>query len=461
MATRVIILAAGQGTRMKSTRPKVLHEIAGRSMVAWMIEAASQLSPAEIRVVVGHEADVVAAALPEGTATTLQEEQLGTAHAVELALADMTPEADDVIVVLPSDHPTLRGEVLIELVERHTSTGAAATLLTAVLDDPFGYGRVIRRDGAVVGVVEEVEAEAETKKLHEVATAIYAFSPDALTSALPNIGSDNVQSERYLPDVVEIFATAGLGLEAVIGTAADAAGINTYDQLAGATAHLQRTINEAWMAEGVWMVEPSRVYIDASAVLASDVRLYPGVHIEGASTVAPGAEIGPEVHIRDSRIGEEARIRYSVLEGAVVGPRVEVGPFARLRPGTVLGPESKAGTFVELKQTQVGARSKVPHLAYMGDATIGEDSNIGAGTITCNWDGHAKHQTIIGDRAFIGSDTMLVAPVAVGDDGWTGAGSTITKDVPPGSLAVERSAQREIADYAERKKDRSSEQEDS
>jgi bifunctional UDP-N-acetylglucosamine pyrophosphorylase/glucosamine-1-phosphate N-acetyltransferase len=458
----VIILAAGQGTRMKSSRPKVLHEIAGRSLVGWMIDIGSKLHPDEIRVVVGHEAPAVEATLPEGVATTLQSEQRGTGHAVGLALEDSGARGEDVVVVLPGDHPTLDGDHIAELVETHRVSGAAATMLTTVLADPSGYGRVLREgDGRVTGVVEEADADDAQKAIAEIATSVYAFTASALAAALEGVSADNAQGEHYLPDVIGILAAQGVVLEAVVAPAETAVGVNSYDQLAVAAGIMKRRINAYWMAQGVWMVEPDRTYVDADAVLEPGARLYPGVHIEGATTVAAGAEIGPDVHIRDCRIGEDATIRYSVLESAEVGPRAQVGPYARLRPGTVLGPEAKAGTFVELKATTVGARAKVPHLSYMGDASIGEDSNIGAGSITCNWDGYGKHPTKIGDRAFIGSDTMLVAPIEIGDDAWTGAGSTITRDVPDGSLGVERGKQHEIADYAERRKRRAEMQEDS
>jgi len=334
-------------------------------------------------------------------------------------------------------------------------------MLTTILDDPTGYGRVLRDgDGTVTGVAEEADADDAQLAIAEVATSVYAFTASALVPALEGVSADNAQGEHYLPDVIGILAAQGAVLEAVVAPAEAAAGVNSYDQLAAAAGTMKQRINAHWMEQGVWMVEPDRTYVDVDAVLEPGVRLYPGVHIEGVTTVGAGAEIGPDAHIRDCRIGEDAIVRYSVLESAEVGPRAQVGPYARLRPGTVLGPEAKAGTFVELKATTVGARSKVPHLSYMGDALIGEDSNIGAGSITCNWDGYGKHPTKIGDRAFIGSDTMLVAPIEIGDDAWTGAGSTITRDVPDGTLGVERGDQHHIADYAERRKRRADKQED-
>ncbi len=455
MGLSAIVLAAGQGTRMKSGQPKVLHQIAGRTMLSWILDAVAEVGPDRTCVVVGHEAEAVSGVVPEGVVVALQAEQLGTGHAVSVGLAELSPAEDEVILVVPGDTPLLGGERLSALVAEHGRSAAPATLLTARIDDPTGYGRVMRGpQGGVVAVVEHADAGPEELAVDEVATGIYAFAAGPLARALERVGTDNAKGEYYLPDVVAVLAGSRAPLAAVSASAEEVVGVNSYDQLADAAALMRDRINRRWMSEGVWMLDPGRVYIDADASLSAGARIYPGVHIEGSSAVAAGAEVGPEAHVRDSRIGEEARVRYAVLDSAEVGARCNVGPFAYLRPGTVLAAESKAGTFVEMKNTQVGARSKVPHLSYMGDATIGEDANIGAGSITCNWDGVDKHPTTIGDRAFIGSDTMLVAPVEVGDDAYTGAGSTITGDVPPGSLAIERSQQREVPDYAARRKRR-------
>ncbi len=385
----------------------------------------------------------------------VQDEQLGTGHATQVAMEAIGPAAGDTVVVLPGDTPLLTGATLRSLVAAHHG-GADATIVTTELDDPSGYGRILRdADGRLVGTVEDRDADPSQLAISEVGAGVYAFRAGLLNDALEEIEPVNAQSELYLPDVIGIMAAEGRTLDAVPAPASEAAGVNSLAQLAAAAAVLRRRINAGWMEEGVWMLDPDRVYVDAGVVLSAGARLYPGVHLEGRTVVGAGAEIGPEAHVRDSHIGEDAVVRYAVLEGADVGARVSVGPFARLRPGTVLEAESKVGTFVETKKTRVGARSKVPHLSYMGDADIGEDANIGAGTITCNYDGFAKHQTKIGDRAFIGSDTMLVAPVEIGDGAFTGAGSVITKDVPAGSLAVERSQQKLIPDYAARRKRRS------
>ena len=453
MSLTAVILAAGQGTRMKSPLPKMLHEVAGRPIVSCVVDAVADAGPDRTLVVVGHEAEAVSDVLPSGVTTVVQAEQLGTGHAVQVALSQWTAEPGDEVLVVPGDHALLAGDTLADLVAAHRADGAAATLLTHVVADPAGYGRVLRDgDDRVVGIVEEGDATDEQRQIAEINASIYVFSADKLVQQLEHVEPHNAQGEYYLTDVIGGLADAGERLSAVTGAADDVFGVNSMEQLAEAAGRMRRRINSAWMAEGVWMLEPDRVYIDAGVVLSVGVRLYPGVHLEGDTAVDSGAEIGPDVHARDSRIGEDAVVQYAVLDGAEVGARATVGPYARLRPGTVMGPESKVGTFVETKQARIGARSKVPHLSYIGDAEVGEDSNIGAATITCNYDGYEKHRTIIGDRVKVGSDTMLVAPVELGDDSWTGAGSVISKNVSPGALAVTRSQQREVADYAARRK---------
>jgi bifunctional UDP-N-acetylglucosamine pyrophosphorylase/glucosamine-1-phosphate N-acetyltransferase len=449
MSVRVIVLAAGQGTRMKSDLPKVLYDVAGRPLVSWVLDAVGGLAPDEIVVVIGHGADLVRDVLPDGTTVVVQEEQLGTGHAVMVALDAMGDASDDTIVVVPGDTPLIRADSLQAMLAAHR--GASATLLTAHMDDPTGYGRVVRDGDRVVAVVEERDADEEQRAITEVAVSTYAFGGRELAEALALIDRANAQGEYYLTDVVAVLAGRG-GVGAVAAAdGRDVRGVNSHDQLAATAAEMRTRINLALMRSGVWMQDPSRVYVDASVVVEPGARLYPGVHLEGDTRVAAGATIGPDVFAVDTTIREGARVWYAVLRGAQVGPGVAVGPYASLRPGTVLHRDAKVGTFVETKQTVVGPRSKVPHLSYMGDAAIGEDSNVGAGTITCNYDGYRKHPTVIGDRVFIGSDTMLVAPVEVGDDAYTGAGSTITRDVPPGSLAVERSSQRELPGYAARR----------
>lgn len=451
MSVRAIVLAAGQGTRMKSDLPKVVHEAAGRPLVNWVVDAARGARPHEIVVVVGHRADLVREVLPDDVATAVQEEQRGTGHAVMQALEALGDVSGDTILVLPGDSPLFRPESLAALVDTHHTSGNDATLLTAVVDEPFGYGRVLREGEQVVGIVEENDASDEQRAITEIAVSTYVFSGDALARGLAAIGNDNAQGEYYLTDVIGVLAADG-GVGAVAAAdPADVQGVNSHDQLASAAAELRSRINLHWMREGVWIQDPARTYIDAGVTLEPGARLLAGVHLEGATSVAAGAEIGPDTFVRDSTVGAGAHVWYAVVRGAEIGEGATVGPYASLREGTVMGPESKVGTFSETKKTTLGRKAKVPHLSYMGDATVGDEANIGAGTITCNYDGIHKHRTVIGDRAFIGSDTMLVAPVEIGDDAYTGAGSVISRDVAPGALAVERSAQKEIPDYARRR----------
>ncbi len=446
MSVRAIVLAAGQGTRMKSPLPKVLHEIAGRPLVLWVLDAIAPVDPDETIVVIGHGADQVAAALPAGVRTVVQGEQLGTGHAVMVALEQTGDITGDTVVVVPGDSPLFLPGTMRALLEAHD--GAAATLLTAVLADPTGYGRVLRRGDAVVGIVEEKDADEDQKALCEVAVSTYAFDGSALTAALARIRDDNVQGEYYLTDAIGILAGDSAVRGVPVGDPNEVMGVNSHDQLAAAAAIIRRRINHGWMRSGVWMQDPERTYVDAGVVLEPGARVHADVHLEGSTRVSAGAEVGPSVFARDTTFGPGSRVWYTVSRGAEIGEGAQVGPFASLREGTVLAAGAKAGTFVETKQTTIGPGAKVPHLSYMGDATIGEGANVGAGTITCNYDGFAKHPTTIGARAFIGSDTMLVAPVSVGDDAVTGAGSTITKDVEPGALAVERSSQREVPGYS-------------
>jgi bifunctional UDP-N-acetylglucosamine pyrophosphorylase/glucosamine-1-phosphate N-acetyltransferase len=400
-------------------------------------------------VVVGHGADEVAETLTEGTNPVLQAEQLGTGHAVDLAISSLGDLTDqDTVLVVYGDMPLLSAELLQRAVAARDGRLASVTSFEAV--DPRGYGRVLRNsDGELERIVEEKDATDDERLITEVNAGVYAFAGASLREALRLVEAKNAQNEYYLPDVLPIMMRDG-GVAIVSADAAEVAGVNSHDQLAEAEAEIRGRINTEWQQRGVWMQDPSRVYIDPTVELAAGVRLYPGVHLEGSTRVASGAVVGPEVFAVDSSIGERSRVWYSVLRSAVVGEEVEVGPYASLRPGTVLEKGAKAGTFVEMKNTRVGEGAKVPHLAYMGDATVGPRSNVGAGTITCNYNGYEKLPTTIGADAFIGSDTMLVAPVNIGDGAITGAGSVITNDVEAGALAVERSEQKEIPGYAQR-----------
>ena len=456
MTVKAIVMGAGKGTRMKSEQAKVLHEVAGMPMVRWVLDAAVAAGSQRTVVVVGHQADAVIAVLPDGTPTALQVDQIGTGDAARLGLAALAPDADDAVLILPGDSPMLGADTLRRLITLHHDSGAAGTLLTSVPDDPTGYGRVVRNtDGSVARIVEQRDADAEELAIGEVNSSVYVFRAGDLAPALDSIEPGNAQGEYYLTDVIGVLAAGGARIAAHIADAAETEGVNSLDQLAAVAADLRRRINRQWMAEGVWMQDPDRTYIDATVRLEAGVRLLADVHLQGTTTVAAGAEVGPSVFARDCSIGPDAHIWYSVLREADVGSGAEVGPYVSLRPGASLGDHAKAGTFVEIKNSTVGEGSKVPHLSYIGDATIGAGSNLGAGTITANYDGYRKHRTVIGDRVKIGVDTMLVAPVDIGDEAWTGAGTVVTGDVASGALAVGRSPVKEIPGYAARRKARS------
>ena len=441
---------------------KVLHPAAGRSMLRWVLEAVRPLGLDRVVVVVGHQsADVMAEAQSAGLAglqAVEQTEQLGTGHAVRVAAEAGALDGIDDVLVLPGDTPLLTTDVLAALLERHREVpGTAATLLTAELADPKGYGRVLRDEhGGIIGIVEERDATAQQRAITEVNTSMYAFGRRALVEALASLTADNDQGEEYLTDVVAPLAGRG-----VAGSSAPAeivAGVNDRAQLAAAASVLRRRILNDHMVAGVTVVDPSATYVDAEVQLARDVILLPGTHLEGRTAIGAGAAIGPDSRLVDAVVEEGATVTYSVVLEASVGPGATVGPFTYLRPRTRLDRASKAGAFVEMKNSTVGEGSKVPHLSYVGDTTIGRNANVGAATVTVNYDGFDKHATVIGDGARVGSDTMLVAPVTIGAGAYTGAGSVITKDVPPGALALERGEQRIIEGYAQRRRARHEQQ---
>jgi bifunctional UDP-N-acetylglucosamine pyrophosphorylase/glucosamine-1-phosphate N-acetyltransferase len=439
---------------MKSDLPKVLHGAAGRTLLDWALQAINGLDPDRVVVVIGHEAERVARSLPEWADPVIQERQLGTGHAVTVALeslADLTD--DDTILIAYGDMPLVTPDLFRAAV--NARQGRVASMVTFESKEPTGYGRIVRDVAGVFDrVVEEKDASPEQREITEVNAGIYAFGGAALRAALGKVATDNAQGEYYLPDVLPILISAGEQVATVSADPMEVSGVNSQDQLADADAELRRRINRNWQQKGVWMQDPDRVYIDDSVDLAPGVRLYPGVHLEGKTSVAAGAVVGPDTFVVDSTIGPGSRVWYSVLRSVQVGEGAEVGPYASLRPGTILEPRSKAGTFVEIKNSSVGEGAKVPHLSYIGDARVGAGANVGAGSITCNYDGYEKHETVIGEGAFIGSSTMLVAPVVVGPGAFTGAGSVITRDVKAGALAVERSHQEEIPGYAARREER-------
>jgi len=452
----VVILAAGQGTRMRSAVQKLLHPLCGRPIIEWPIAAALGAG-AEKVVVVDSPERRLEAALPDGVVLAVQERPLGTADAVRAAVGEIG--ADDTVVVINGDAPLITPESLRALVDSHARSGSAATIATMVLADPSGYGRVVRApDGTVERVVETKAAgdatEAE-RRIREVNTGMFAFDGGALVTALQEVGADNAQGEHYLPDVLPALRARGRTVDAYeLSDPDELLGINDRRQLAEVTAIAQRQIHDRLMLAGATIVNPAATVIDVGVTLGQDVVIAPFSSVHGTTTVGDGSTVGPHTTLIDAHVGEGSTVLHSYVTGATIGDRVSVGPFAYLRPGTVLRDGSKAGTFVEIKNSDVGAGSKVPHLSYIGDADIGERSNLGASTITANYDGYRKHRTTIGDRVKTSVDTTFVAPVSVGDDAYTAAGSVITTDVPAGSLGVARARQSNIEGYADRRRER-------
>jgi bifunctional UDP-N-acetylglucosamine pyrophosphorylase/glucosamine-1-phosphate N-acetyltransferase len=454
----VVVLAAGEGTRMKSaTTPKVLHPLCGRTLLGHVVAAARGLQPEHLVVVVGHAREQVTAHLAEidpRAQAVVQEQQNGTGHAVRVAL-EALPELSGTVVVVPGDAPLLTTQTLAALVAEHEVLRAATTLLTAELADPTGYGRVVRAGGSVTAVVEHKDADEPTRAIHEVATSVYAFAAHHLADSLRSLTTDNAQGEEYLTDVVGLHKAAGLTVAAHLASdAGETTGVNDRVQLSQARALLRDRLVAEHQLAGVTVVDPATTWIDVDVRIAPDVTVHPGTQLHGRTTIGAGAAVGPDTTLVDTEVGEHAAVVKAHCAGAAIGPGADVGPYTYLRPGTRLGLDSKAGAFVEIKASEVGDRSKVPHLSYVGDATIGERSNIGAATVFVNYDGQAKHRTSIGDDVRVGSDTMLVAPVEVGDGAYTAAGSVITEDVPAGALGVGRARQRNIEGWVERKRGR-------
>ncbi|GAA4916277.1 bifunctional UDP-N-acetylglucosamine diphosphorylase/glucosamine-1-phosphate N-acetyltransferase GlmU [Streptomyces coeruleoprunus] len=455
----VVVLAAGEGTRMKSKTPKVLHEICGRSLVGHVVSAARELDPHHLCVVVGHAREQVTAHLEEhypGTRTAVQYEQNGTGHAVRMALEELGQESiDGTVIVVCGDTPLLSGETLGALAATHAADGNAVTVLTAEVPDSTGYGRIVREagTGAVTAIVEHKDASDEQRAIKEINSGVFAFDGRLLAEALKKVRTDNSQGEEYLTDVLGILREAGHRVGAsVAGDHREILGINNRVQLAEARALLNLRLLERAMMAGVTVVDPSSVQVDVTVTFERDAVVYPGTQLLGATHVAEDAEVGPNTRLKDTSVGRGARVDNTVADSAVVGEGASVGPYAYLRPGTRLGAKGKIGTYVETKNATIGEGTKVPHLSYVGDATIGDHSNIGAASVFVNYDGEKKHHTTIGSHCRTGSDNMFVAPVTVGDGAYTAAGSVITKDVPPGSLAVARGQQRNIEGWVARKR---------
>ncbi|TCK26641.1 bifunctional UDP-N-acetylglucosamine diphosphorylase/glucosamine-1-phosphate N-acetyltransferase GlmU [Pseudonocardia endophytica] len=455
-----IVLAAGAGSRMRSAVPKVLHTIAGRSLLGHAVHAVGELSPEHLVVVVGHEREKVAAEtaavadeLGRPIATAVQERTLGTGDAVRCGLRGLPTGTTGTVLVTYGDVPLLCPDALRDLVREHESAGAAVSLLTMEAPDPTGYGRIVRQGGAVHAIVEHADATPEQRAITEVNSGVYAFDAAFLADGLAGLAAHNEQQELYLTDLIGTAVDGGRPVATL--TCNDRwslCGVNDRVQLAGVRAELNRRVLERWMLDGVTVVDPRSTWVDVQVRLGTDVVLHPGTQLHGRTTVGDGAEIGPDTTLRDCEIGAGAAVVRTHGSESVIGDGASVGPFAYLRPHARLGARGKIGTFVEVKNSDIGDGTKVPHLTYVGDATIGEMSNIGASSVFVNYDGVRKQRTVIGSHVRTGSDTMFIAPVRVGDGAYTGAGTVLRDDVPPGALAVSGGPQRTIEGWVARKR---------
>ncbi|MCR5978642.1 bifunctional UDP-N-acetylglucosamine diphosphorylase/glucosamine-1-phosphate N-acetyltransferase GlmU [Gordonia jinghuaiqii] len=458
----VIVLAAGAGTRMKSTTPKILHTIAGRSLLGHALHGAADTDPDHLVVVVSHERERVSAAATDiagelGRTITVAEQDAprGTGDAARAGLTGLPADFDGTIIITAADVPLLDAETLRGLVATHTADGGAAVTLTSFdADDPTGYGRIIRaEDTSVLAIVEHKDATPDQRSITEVNAGVYAFDAAALREGLSKLSTDNVQGEYYLTDIVEIARDAGRSVRGFsVADPVLVAGCNDRVQLAALGAELNRRIVRRHQLDGVTVVDPASTWIDIDVTIEPDVRIEPGTQLRGRTRIATDAVVGPDTTLTDVTIGAGAQVIRTHGSDAVIGEAATVGPFAYLRPGTTLGVAGKIGTFVETKNATIGDGSKIPHLTYVGDATIGEQSNIGASSVFVNYDGVTKHRTVIGDHCRTGSDNMFVAPVTVGDGAYTGAGTVVRQDVPPGALSVSAGDQRVIEDWVVRKR---------
>ncbi len=453
----VVVLAAGEGTRMRSRKPKVMHELAGMPLLGHALVTASQLGASHVVPVIRHQKDLlseyITAFFPSATIAE-QDDVPGTGRAVECALEKLPADFEGAVVVTSGDVPMLDVPTLENLIDAHLETGAAATLLTAILDDPTGYGRIIRNNaGAFLEIIEDRDATAAQKEINEVNAGVYVFDAKHLRGALEKIGTHNAQGEKYLTDVAEVLIKGKQKVQALAVT--DnwlVAGINDRRQLADVALELNLRICEAWQLAGVTILDPASTWIDVTVQLGEDVTLLPGTYLKGFTTVGVGSTIGPEVTMTDTEVGAEAHVVKSHVNGSKIGDGASVGPFAYLRPGTDLGADGKIGTFVETKNAKIGAGSKVPHLSYVGDAEIGVESNIGAGTIFANYDGVNKHRSTIGSHVRSGSHNVFVAPITIGDGAYTAAGTVVRRDVEPGALALNVAPQKNLADWVLQKR---------
>ncbi|NJC87454.1 MAG: bifunctional UDP-N-acetylglucosamine diphosphorylase/glucosamine-1-phosphate N-acetyltransferase GlmU [Desulfuromonas sp.] len=455
-ALAAVILAAGQGTRMKSALPKVLHEVAGQPLLAHVIAAARLAGAGRTVVVVGHGAEQVKTAFASTEVVfALQAQQLGTGHALQCAAPALAGFAGE-LLLLCGDVPLLRGETLIALLDHHRAQQATVTVLTAELADPRGYGRIIRGTNGVERIVEEKDATPSERAVREINTGIYAFTAPRVFKLLTGLTNDNAQGEYYLTDVIVAARASGEKVAALaVARVEEAMGINDRVQLAEAGKEMRARINEGHMRAGVTLVDPATTYIEAEVTIGPDTVVHPGVHLRGRTAIGRNCEIEPGVIVTDSSLADRVHVKAgSVLNQSTVGADTDIGPMAHLRPGTVLAGENKIGNFVETKKAAIGKGSKASHLTYLGDAEIGAGVNVGCGTITCNYDGVNKHVTVIEDEVFVGSDVQFVAPVRIGKGSLIGAGSTITRDVPADALAITRAEQKVIEGWVSRKRNK-------
>ena len=455
MIQSVIVLAAGEGTRMKSNIPKVLHSIAGRSLIGHVLNSISKLNSQELLVVVGSGREMLEVELHQiapDAKTVFQSERLGTGHAVQMALAES--KSSGTVLVVAGDIPLISAGTLTEFATAHKKGNYSASVLTSEIDDPTGYGRIIRDDeNLLLRIVEEKDASDSERYIFEINSGIYLFELDILKSAISKLKKNNAQGEFYLTDVIEIIRNESGKVAAILNEDfVETIGVNDRIQLAEAAAIMRDRINERHMKNGVTILDPATTWIDDTVAISADVTILPGCSITGESAIAANAIIGPRTTLKDCAINQGAKVIESNCTGSEIGENATVGPFTYLRSGTILGNETKAGAFVEIKNSQIGTGSKVPHLSYVGDASIGEESNIGAATIFVNYDGENKHRTEVGNHVKIGSDTMLVAPVQIGDGAYTAAGSVITENVPAGAMGVGRAKQRNVLGWVLRKR---------
>jgi bifunctional UDP-N-acetylglucosamine pyrophosphorylase/glucosamine-1-phosphate N-acetyltransferase len=449
-----IVLAAGKGTRMKSEQPKALQPLAGLPLTAHVLKALETAGAGELIVVVGHMAEEVQSALGSRYRYALQEQQLGTGHACMQALPLLNPQTH-LVIVSAGDSPLVTPEAIQTMMRQHLQMGVQATVATALLDNPTGYGRILRDEaGNVTGIVEEKDADPVQKAIREICTSFYIFDADTLRETLPRLSNQNAQDEYYLTDTIGLIAQSGGKVASWISPDPDLLmGVNTRWELAQAAARLRERLLKTLALQGVTIMDPNSTYIDACVQIGIDTVIEPNTYLRGNTIVGSGCVLGPELYLQDSTVGDDCHLFRSHILQSTIESDVHVGPFAHLRPGTLLRAGVRVGDFVEIKNSEIGHGTKVMHLTYLGDATVGTQSNIGAGTIICNYDGKQKHRTEIGNRVFVGSHATLVAPLTIGDGAYIAAASPVTQDVPPDALAIARSHQTTKEGWAKRKRE--------